>query len=1286
MVTNNENDNDNENNNSREKSKDKFNIINIFYGVSPFVKDYTKNNELEVKFGTRGFKQFSKIDYDNVIRQLKSLGFSSLNEQGEYLFRIQNEFLDPKSGQFRMSSIRTEIVGFHPIQEYCKSNNINTVKNAQDYTQSVNFVKKTPYIHKNEILRDENFDDFKFRISFKTEEKINITNPIIRSLTESWDKVKKTFRYINRVSFIHPDLPVSVDISIIKSSKREGREYKKTYTTDESGIFTNPESYEIEIEVDNSKIGPSTSFSSGASLIQAVRKSIKYVLMGLQGTNYPISYIEQSDCLKNYLKIIQQDAFKIDKRIYPSDFIGPNSYTLQMQNIVPIDENINIPNIRKDYVVTDKADGERHLMFISAVGKIYLINTNMDVIFTGAKTNEKTTYNSLLDGELILHDKSGLFINLYAVFDIYYVNKEDVRHLPFLKLIEDEDKEKKEKEKEKKEKEKTKKEKDRDDDDDEKYGKKDDGEKGMKKLKTARYVLLKKMMEVLLPVSIIEGDICPLRIESKRFYPDSIALVVSEEEIKKISKSESKSVPKTSSNTTIFRACKTILTKIENGLFEYNTDGLIFTPAFLGVGSNEIGKAGKITKTTWDYSFKWKPAEFNTIDFLVTTKKQTNGDDQITHVFEDGISVTRVNGDLTQYKTLVLRCGFDKRKHGYLNPCQDVIDDHLPEFGNLENEETYEPVRFVPTQPYDPKAGISNIMLKKDDTGIDQMFTEEGEVFQDNTIVEFKYDLNIEESEWRWTPLRVRYDKTAELRQGLKNYGNAYHVANSNWKSIHHPITAEMIGTGMNIPENIEDTDVYYNRMLSSTKTRALRDFHNLFVKRLLIKSVSKRGDILIDYACGKGGDFSKWINAQLSFIFGIDISKDNLENKLDGACARFLANRAKFKHVPYALFVNGNSSLNIRSGQAMLNDKAIQITKAVFGEGPKNAESLGKGVLRQYGKGVEGFNISSCQFALHYFFENTSTFQNFLINLSECTKLGGYFIGASYDGKTVFNMLKNKGKGDGVILVDEEVKVWELKKQYDEMDFPDDITSLGYKIEVYQESINKLIPEYLVNYDYLNRVMEDYGFTLINREEAKQLGLPEGTGLFGELYQSMMEGLKMNKYASKDYGEADHMTAYEKKISFLNRYFVYKKVRNVNAVKVIIEGEEEESKEEKMEKKKTLVPKIKKTLEESVKTKTAKSVVKPKVKKLSAKLVLVEDSSTTIVEPEKTTEVEKVTQVEKAKEVEKPKEKKATKSKKPKLIIEEENIIAPPIIIEGTKPKEKKATKSKKLNIIMEE
>ena len=113
---------------------------------------------------------------------------------------------------------------------------------------------------------------------------------------------------------------------------------------------------------------------------------------------------------------------------------------------------------------------------------------------------------------------------------------------------------------------------------------------------------------------------------------------------------------------------------------------------------------------------------------------------------------------------------------------------------------------------------------------------------------------------------------------------------------------------------------------------------------------------------------------------------------------------------MPYALFVNGNSALNIRSGTNMFNDKANEITKSVFGSiGIDN--SLGPAVVRQHGKVHNGFDVSSCQFAIHYMFENNRTFYNFMRNVAECTKLYGYFIATCYDGRTIFNILKKRKK-----------------------------------------------------------------------------------------------------------------------------------------------------------------------------------------------------------------------------------------------------------------------------------
>jgi hypothetical protein len=1133
-------------------------LVQTFYKANPYISSSLKNDELEVRFGTRGIKYLTKNDYDDVIKKLKSLGFKTIDSNGEYRLTIQNEFLDKNTGKFVMDrNTRTEIHSLAAIQNYCKTNNINDVMKVMP--NSVKFTKKELVLdEKKNKLYPVNFDDFNFRVSYQIENK----NPKAKQfIIQNWSKTKKTFRYINRVTFEHPDYPILVDLSIVKNSERD----KKYYTLEESALFSKSEIYEIELEVDNKKIGPGTPFNNYEIILDSIRKVIKFVLSGLQGTNYPVSYPEQRQVMASYMKLLHKEKYNPEKPVYSNNFIGPSSFTLQMENIEPLNDNSTIPNIRKDFTVTEKADGERHLLYINSEGRIYLINTNMNIIFTGAKTMNQEIINTLIDGELIYHDKNGQFINLYAAFDLYYLNSQDVRRFPFIEINET-------------------------------SGKKEVPEH-LKKLEKSRYYLLKKTILSIKPVSVtsatrsketedklkkIKDSISPIRIKYKHFYPENI------------------------DTGNIFSACNDIMTKVRNHLFEYNTDGLIFTPAFLGVGSDKIGETGPLTKITWNYSFKWKPPQYNTIDFLVSTLKATNGRDIIKPIFEEGTNV-HTDNQLTEYKTIQLKCTYSEKKHGaiYLNPCQDIIDDVLPEFKivNYEDKNTNDaqPMQFYPVKPYDPTAGTCNIILRKDDNNTKQMFTEENEVFDDNTIVEFSYDFT-KESGWRWVPLRVRYDKTAEMRQGMKNFGNAYHVANSNWKSIHNPITEEMISSGLNIPEMTVDDDIYYNTTSGNFKTQAMKDFHNLYVKRLLIKNVSKKGETLIDYACGKAGDLPKWINAHLSFVFGIDVSKDNLENRLDGACVRYLESRKRNKNMPYALFVNGNSAFNVRSGVALLNDKAKQIAKAVFGSGPKEADKIGKGVARQYGVGHEGFNISSCQFAVHYFFENPDTLQGFMRNLSECTKTGGYFIGTAYDGKTIFKLLKNKQPGESIQIMDGDKKIWEVTKGYSSNEFEDNSSSIGYRIDVFQESINQVISEYLVNFDYMERVMEDYGFKLIDRNEAKELGFPEGSGLFQELFLNMLDEIKRNDKKRKDYGTAPNMTVFEKKISFLNRYFVFKKIRDVNTEKVQLElGEYNENTEEINQRN---TQKAVKVAEEETKN------AKPRIRRLNKKLILSESSN----------------------------------------------------------------------------
>ena len=604
----------------------------------------------------------------------------------------------------------------------------------------------------------------------------------------------------------------------------------------------------------------------------------------------------------------------------------------------------------------------------------------------------------------------------------------------------------------------------------------------------------------------------------------------------------------------IFSGSNTILTNIAKGLYRYNTDGLIFTPANTGVASDKIGYEAPNYRTTWNASLKWKPPVFNTVDFLVSIKTDKTGQYFVGNRFTQGTNLTQAE-QITKYHTLVLRVGFDEKRHGYINPCQNIIEDRLPKRETVVGKAEYKPMQFYPTNPSDDTAGATNVQLRLNQLGELKMFTLENEEIEDNSIVEFKYDITMEEG-WRWQPLRVRYDKTNELRSGLNNFGNAYHTANNVWHSIHYPVTETMITTGR-LGDNSQgqgagalDNDVYYNKNNKVSQTRALRDFHNLYIKQMLIDRLTvKRESILIDYAVGKGGDLPKWINAGVRFALGVDLSRDNIENRLDGACARYLNYCKKYAEMPRAVFLHGDSSVNIRSGEAFQSDKSRQIVNALFGTGTKDMTILGRGIHKNYGVAVEGFNISSIQFAIHYMFENRSRLHSFMKNLTECTKINGYLVGTCYDGNSVFNLLAKKEKGESIDLYRNGDKIWEITRQYVGDEFPENESSLGYAIDVYQETINKVFREYLVNYKYLKRVLENYGFVELSGDELAEIGLKESSAMFSEMFNAMRMEIATQK--RKMFGNADQMSDEEKTISFLNRYFIFKKVRNVDADKI---------------------------------------------------------------------------------------------------------------------------------------
>ena len=1043
--------------------------------------------ELEIRFGTKKIKNINKVDFYNIIKSLLNYDFKLNND---------NYYLKIMTSNIR---IRTQITGLPNIQSYCKLDNLSGIVDERN----LSFIEKEYFKNDKMQIMPLDFDDYNFRVSYQIEKTFSRVNPLIEEMYDKWNSTKKIFRYIKRYEYIHPEYPFLIHCSIVKTSKTNNGRFIEQFNIKDSEVFKSLENFEVEIELNNTIISTNKSKYTKDYLYTNLRKVIKYILIGLQETNYPITFSEQNSVIKNYLMLIKGSEYKPNVPVNVKDFIGPSSTTLQMINILPESEindtNSSIPNIRQNYTVTDKADGSRKLLYISLSGKLYFIATTMSLQFSGCITTKKELFNTIIDGEHILHDKKGALVNTFACFDIYYFGGKDVTGFPFINL------EKKEDTQESPKPETTKKE--------------------------YRLILLKSIITALDLKAVNGVKTLPLKINVKKFYGPHI-----------------------------FNGCATILNNINSGLYEYNTDGLIFTPANTGVSSKTINIKAPNYRITWNESFKWKPPNYNTIDFLVRFKKNEFGENYIGSMNNEGTNLEHYN-QISSYYTLILNVGFDEKKHGYINPYNDILNNNIKRDLKESYANSYKPTRFYPTNPSDINAGICNILGKYDHSNNFKIYTLEGEEIEDSTIIEFAYN-SAKPEFWRWEPLRVRFDKTSELRSGVKNFGNAYHTANSNWQSIHNPISEAILTTGNGVTINNDD-DVYYNKNVTTSETRSLRDFHNLYIKQMLINNVSRPGFTLIDYAVGKGGDLPKWIGANLNFVLGLDISKDNIENRLDGVCARYLNYAQRFNVIPKALFLHANSSKNIKNGSAFYDDKSKQIMQALYGEGTKNEVLLGRGVYANYGIAKNGFNISSIQFAIHYMFESETLLQEFINNLKDLTLLEGYFIGTCYDGEKIFNMLHSKENDEAMSIFKNTKKIWQITKKYSAKEFKDDETSLGYGIDIFQESINKTFREYLVNFKYFIHVMEKNGFVLLTETEYKQLNLPNSYGSFELLYNFMTTDLKRNNNLLKKIGSANALSDEEKQISFLNNYFVFKKVRNVITTDDALENSELKEKEQ---------------------------------------------------------------------------------------------------------------------------
>lgn len=562
---------------------------------------------------------------------------------------------------------------------------------------------------------------------------------------------------------------------------------------------------------------------------------------------------------------------------------------------------------------------------------------------------------------------------------------------------------------------------------------------------------------------------------------------------------------------------------VYNKLTPYKLDGIIYTP----INAPYLIKADLENLDSRPVEYKWKKASLNSIDFYIEFEKDAHGSEAI---FYDNA----VRQDIGRaYKICSLFVGIVK--------------------GGQEK-----PVPFK-VQGVEQKA---NIYLVDGEAR-----NSEGKVIDDQTVVEFIYDnskVDVPEP-YRWIPLRTRYDKTESVHKYGKKYGNYLHIALRIWRSIVNPITEESIAAladpqtyqkemnrlSTSIPLAQKENIIYYQKKTS--QARGMRSFNN-WIKSSLIHTYCLGKESVLDIGCGRGGDLLKFIFAGIQEYVGVDIDNNGLYLINDSAYNRYQSLAKKHRNVPPMYFIHADARglFNVEAQESIL---------------PKMTWE-NKNLIKTWLSGKKKYDVVNCQFSIHYYLSDDLSWSNFCHNINNHLKDNGYFLVTTFDGKLVYDKLWKKSKLTISYTdnVGRKINFFEIVKIYTDQEENANLIGPGMAIDVYNSliSVERIYHrEYLVFPEFLKQSLrEKCGLELVesdsflnlfnlyyhyfsqkNVSDFADLGIsPKRFNEIRDFYL-MLQPQFADSYRPEDI-EANSASF---KLAMLNRYYVFKKTRNIN-------------------------------------------------------------------------------------------------------------------------------------------
>lgn len=369
--------------------------------IKELIKNLDKDDEFEIMFNN--YKDTNKLNMEQYLRLLEYINF----RKKSHGIKIRDDVALDINYKKNNTTYRITIDSIDIINEY---KNIFGIKNSREIYESlyglaqkgeknIGIMKKIKDFSK--IL---DIDDLDMRIRVSKEKELQ---QLDHDLLKKINGENISFRFKQRITLILKETSkekLYVDVTHVRTANELYKINKGT------------ELYECELEyirMDNNKTGGKKNGTEYAEIINEANILLKV----LQKNKYIITN-SLSSTIKNYYY----------------ELLGIiNKTSINLRQVVSL-ETDHIEIIRKLYAVTDKADGERHIMIIYNK-KLYLMTALTHTIkYTGLELEDESYNGTLLDGEYVYIKEYNRYV--YLIFDCLYTNGQSLIKKELTKRLE----------------------------------------------------------------------------------------------------------------------------------------------------------------------------------------------------------------------------------------------------------------------------------------------------------------------------------------------------------------------------------------------------------------------------------------------------------------------------------------------------------------------------------------------------------------------------------------------------------------------------------------------------------------------------------------------------------------------------------------------------------------------------------------------------------------------------------------------------------------------------------